>query len=110
MKDEDASKYDRYSGLTRHDFIKFSGGGVAVPLAFGPTMGQLAEPGSWASKPRAGHAAGKIAQGLSNVFSNLLGHIGILRNQGLGFWLLVVSVIETWRHGCSHQRPLPARR
>lgn len=38
MKDEDASKPDRYSGLTRRDFIKISGVAVAVPLAFGPTV------------------------------------------------------------------------
>jgi xanthine dehydrogenase YagT iron-sulfur-binding subunit len=38
MKDEDAPKPDRNSGLTRRDFIKISGVGVAVPLAFGPTL------------------------------------------------------------------------
>jgi xanthine dehydrogenase YagT iron-sulfur-binding subunit len=38
MKDEDAPKPDRNSGLTRRDFIKISGVGVAVPLAFGPTV------------------------------------------------------------------------
>ncbi len=38
MKDEDAPKPDRDSGLTRRDFIKISGVGVAVPLAFGPTV------------------------------------------------------------------------
>jgi len=38
MKDEDAPKPDHNSGLTRRDFIKISGVGVAVPLAFGPTV------------------------------------------------------------------------
>ncbi|MGA7461180.1 MAG: (2Fe-2S)-binding protein [Candidatus Korobacteraceae bacterium] len=38
MKHEDAPKPDQNSGLTRRDFIKISGVGVAVPLAFGPTV------------------------------------------------------------------------
>ncbi len=38
MKDDNAPKPDRTSGLTRRDFIKISGVGVAVPLALGPTV------------------------------------------------------------------------
>lgn len=42
MKDEDAPKPDQNSGLTRRDFIKISGVGVAVPLALGPTIAHAA--------------------------------------------------------------------
>jgi len=38
MKDEEAPQPNQSSGLTRRDFIKISGVGVAVPLAFGPTV------------------------------------------------------------------------
>ncbi len=38
MKGDNAPKPDRTSGLTRRDFIKISGVGVAVPLALGPTV------------------------------------------------------------------------
>jgi xanthine dehydrogenase YagT iron-sulfur-binding subunit len=38
MKDDDTPKPDPVSGLTRRDFIKISGIGVAVPLALGPTV------------------------------------------------------------------------
>jgi xanthine dehydrogenase YagT iron-sulfur-binding subunit len=38
MKDDDAPKPGQNSGLTRRDFIKISGVGVAVPLALGPTV------------------------------------------------------------------------
>ncbi len=38
MKDDNAPKTDQNSGLTRRDFIKISGVGVAVPLALGPTI------------------------------------------------------------------------
>ncbi len=38
MKDENAPKPHQNSGLTRRDFIKISGVGVAVPLALGPTV------------------------------------------------------------------------
>jgi xanthine dehydrogenase YagT iron-sulfur-binding subunit len=38
MKHEDAPKPDQNSGLTRRDFIKISGVGVAVPLVLGPTV------------------------------------------------------------------------
>lgn len=38
MKNNDAPKPDEISGLTRRDFMKISGIGVAVPLALGPTV------------------------------------------------------------------------
>jgi xanthine dehydrogenase YagT iron-sulfur-binding subunit len=38
MKDDDAPKSDRHSGLSRRDFMKISGVGVAVPLVLGPTV------------------------------------------------------------------------
>jgi xanthine dehydrogenase YagT iron-sulfur-binding subunit len=38
MKDDDAPKQSRGSELTRRDFIKISGVGVAVPLVVGPTV------------------------------------------------------------------------
>jgi xanthine dehydrogenase YagT iron-sulfur-binding subunit len=38
MKDDDAPKTDQHSGLTRRDFMKISGVGVAVPLVLGPTV------------------------------------------------------------------------
>jgi xanthine dehydrogenase YagT iron-sulfur-binding subunit len=38
MKDDKAPKPHQKSGLTRRDFIKISGVGVAVPLALGPTV------------------------------------------------------------------------
>jgi xanthine dehydrogenase YagT iron-sulfur-binding subunit len=38
MKDHDPSKPEHPSGLTRRDFIKISGVGVAVPLVVGPTV------------------------------------------------------------------------
>ena len=38
MKDDDASKPGPGSGVTRRDFMKISGIGVAVPLLVGPTV------------------------------------------------------------------------
>jgi len=38
MKDDESPKAEQNSGLTRRDFIKISGVGVAVPLALGPTV------------------------------------------------------------------------
>ena len=38
MKDNDAPNPDPNSGLTRRDFMKISGVGVAVPLVLGPTV------------------------------------------------------------------------
>jgi xanthine dehydrogenase YagT iron-sulfur-binding subunit len=38
VKDDDASKTDQGAGLTRRDFMKISGVGVAVPLVLGPTV------------------------------------------------------------------------
>ena len=38
MKDDDARKPDPASGVTRRDFMKISGIGVAVPLLVGPTV------------------------------------------------------------------------
>ena len=38
MKDENTPRPDRSSELTRRDFIKISGVGVAVPLVVGPTV------------------------------------------------------------------------
>ncbi len=38
MKDEDARKPDQSAGVTRRDFMKISGIGVAVPLVLGPTV------------------------------------------------------------------------
>lgn len=38
MKDNHAPKPDQASGLTRRDFMKISGIGVAVPLVIGPTV------------------------------------------------------------------------
>lgn len=38
MKDHDPPKPDHSSGLTRREFIKISGVGVAVPLVVGPTV------------------------------------------------------------------------
>jgi xanthine dehydrogenase YagT iron-sulfur-binding subunit len=37
MKDDDSRKPEHNAGLTRRDFIKISGVGVAVPLVVGPT-------------------------------------------------------------------------
>ena len=42
MKDEHAPKPDPASGVTRRDFMKISGIGVAVPLVLGPTVVQAA--------------------------------------------------------------------
>ena len=42
MKDDQSPKADQNLGLTRRDFIKISGVGVAVPLALGPTVVQAA--------------------------------------------------------------------
>ncbi len=39
MKDDDARKPEQTSGVTRRDFMKISGIGVAVPLLVGPTRG-----------------------------------------------------------------------
>ncbi|HLI63841.1 MAG TPA: (2Fe-2S)-binding protein [Terriglobales bacterium] len=38
MKNDDAPKPDQASGLTRRDFMKISGVGVAMPLVLGPTI------------------------------------------------------------------------
>lgn len=38
MKDDDAPKPEPASGVTRRDFIKISGIGVAIPLVLGPTV------------------------------------------------------------------------
>ncbi|MGA2904914.1 MAG: (2Fe-2S)-binding protein [Candidatus Korobacteraceae bacterium] len=38
MKDDDAPKTDPVSGLTRRDFMKISGVGVAMPLVLGPAV------------------------------------------------------------------------
>ncbi len=38
MNDEDAPKPEQSSGVTRRDFMKISGIGVAVPLVLGPTV------------------------------------------------------------------------
>ena len=38
MKDEDAREPESASGLTRRDFMKISGIGVAVPLLVSPTV------------------------------------------------------------------------
>jgi xanthine dehydrogenase YagT iron-sulfur-binding subunit len=38
VKDDDAPNPDQHSGLTRRDFMKISGVGVAVPLVLGPTI------------------------------------------------------------------------
>jgi len=38
MKDDDASKPEQNLGVTRRDFMKISGIGVAVPLLVGPTV------------------------------------------------------------------------
>jgi len=38
MKDDDASKPEQGSGVTRRDFMKISGIAVAVPLLVGPTV------------------------------------------------------------------------
>jgi xanthine dehydrogenase YagT iron-sulfur-binding subunit len=38
MKDDDARKPESTSGVTRRDFMKISGIGVAVPLLVGPTV------------------------------------------------------------------------
>ena len=38
MKDDDARKAEPTSGVTRRDFMKISGIGVAVPLLVGPTV------------------------------------------------------------------------
>jgi xanthine dehydrogenase YagT iron-sulfur-binding subunit len=42
MKDDDARKPDPASGVTRRDFMKISGIGVAVPLLVGPTVVEAA--------------------------------------------------------------------
>ena len=43
MNDEDATrKSDCSAGVTRRDFMKISGIGVAVPLVLGPTVVQAA--------------------------------------------------------------------
>jgi xanthine dehydrogenase YagT iron-sulfur-binding subunit len=38
MKDDDRRNPEQYSGVTRRDFMKISGIGVAVPLLVGPTV------------------------------------------------------------------------
>ncbi|HUI83309.1 MAG TPA: (2Fe-2S)-binding protein [Candidatus Binatia bacterium] len=38
MKDEDPSKSDQGSGLSRRDFMKLSGLGIGMPLVLGPTV------------------------------------------------------------------------
>jgi len=38
VKNDDAPKPDQASGLTRRDFMKISGVGVAMPLVLGPTI------------------------------------------------------------------------
>ena len=38
MKDDDARNPEPGSGVTRRDFMKISGIGVAVPLLVGPTV------------------------------------------------------------------------
>jgi xanthine dehydrogenase YagT iron-sulfur-binding subunit len=42
MKNDDAPKPDQVSELTRRDFMKISGVGVAMPLVLGPTLVQAA--------------------------------------------------------------------
>jgi xanthine dehydrogenase YagT iron-sulfur-binding subunit len=42
MKDDPTPKPDPASGITRRDFMKISGVGVAVPLVLGPTVVQAA--------------------------------------------------------------------
>jgi len=42
MKDDDARKPEPASGVTRRDFMKISGIGVAVPLLVGPTVAKAA--------------------------------------------------------------------
>ena len=42
MKDDDARKPEPASGVTRRDFMKISGIGVAVPLLVGPTVIEVA--------------------------------------------------------------------
>ncbi len=42
MKDDDARKPESTSGVTRRDFMKISGIGVAVPLLVGPTVIEIA--------------------------------------------------------------------
>ena len=42
MKDDDARKPEPASGVTRRDFMKISGIGVAVPLLVGPTVIEIA--------------------------------------------------------------------
>ena len=42
MKDDDARQPEPASGVTRRDFMKLSGIGVAVPLLVGPTMVEAA--------------------------------------------------------------------
>jgi len=43
MKDDDASKREQSSRVTRRDFMKISGIGVAVPLLVGPTVVKAAD-------------------------------------------------------------------
>ena len=40
MKDDDTRKPEPTSGVTRRDFMKISGIGVAVPLLVGPNGGE----------------------------------------------------------------------
>ena len=41
MKDDDAPSPNSLPGVTRRDFMKISGIGVAVPLVLGPTVVRL---------------------------------------------------------------------
>ena len=59
MKDDDAHKPESTSGVTRRDFMKISGIGVAVPLLVGPTVVRAA------GEEVAVHGPGKVPVELS---------------------------------------------
>jgi xanthine dehydrogenase YagT iron-sulfur-binding subunit len=69
MKDDDTRKRDPSSGVTRRDFMKISGIGVAVPLVLGPKMVEAA------GEEVAVHGPGKVPITLNVNGKNLMAQL-----------------------------------
>jgi len=69
MKDDDTRRPDPSSGVTRRDFMKISGIGVAVPLVLGPKMVEAA------GEEVAVHGPGKVPITLNVNGKNLMAQL-----------------------------------